>query len=85
MITSTSILLATILLFWIAWVAVAIAARRSWLPVAATIPWAMLGVGLLLNYMYDWTGTVTVMVLHVLIAGNMVRNAMPRGRGGETT
>lgn len=83
MITSTPILLGVILVFWIAWVAVAITARRSWLPIAVTIPWAMLVVGLLLNYVYDWSGTITVMVLHLLIAGNMVRNAMkhPRGEG----
>lgn len=82
MISSTSVLLAVILLFWGLWVAIAAATGRSWLPVVATIPWVVLGFGLLLNRLADWAGTITVVVLHVLIAGNMVWNVMRRPRTG---
>jgi hypothetical protein len=78
MTTGNLVLLIIVFSFWVIWVFGAIAFRRSWVNVAATIPWVMLGLGLLLNKLYDWAGTAIVGVAHIAFAANMILNALRR-------
>lgn len=43
----------------------------------ATFPLVLFGVGLLLNHMCNWVGTIVVSLLHVIILGSMVWGVIP--------
>jgi ABC-type phosphate transport system permease subunit len=78
MITSNLLLLIVVFGFWGIWVLGAIIARRSWINVAAIIPWVMLLVGFLLNKVYDWSGTIMIGVAHIAFTLSMLRDALRR-------
>jgi len=75
---STQVLLAEILLFWGAWLVLALSTRRSWIPVIPIYPGALLLAGLALNCVCAWMGTLAIAALHVGLIAMMVWQLLRR-------
>jgi hypothetical protein len=51
--------------FWILWWCCAVWAKRSWIPVIPFVPLVLFGLGVLLNSVADWLGTLITAGVHV--------------------
>ncbi len=67
MANSTTVLLSIILVYWTVWTFMMVFARRSWIPVVPAWPVALFIVGIGLNVIRDWFGTIVVGAMHVVI------------------
>lgn len=81
--SDTVILLVIVWGFWTVWWLLAVAARRSYIPVVPLYPLAFLGTGYLLDKVYPWAGTFAVGAIHLVLAAGMVRAAMRKPPGGN--
>ena len=70
--SSTFVLVMILWAFWGTWTILAIIFKRSWIHVVAIYPWLMLGLGLLLNMLYDWAGTITVGTIQLVLVVDRV-------------
>lgn len=62
---STQVLVAEILVFWGAWLVLALSTKRSWIPVIPVYPGTLFLAGIALNWVHAWVGTLAIAALQV--------------------
>lgn len=70
--SSNTLLIIIVSIFWLSWLLLAVAYNRSWVHVIALFPWAMIIVGVSVNYIFNWVGTILIICLHGGIIGRML-------------
>ncbi len=76
MASSTSTLLGLILVFWGFWMSLASYFHRSWIPVVPFYPIVLFLLGVGINYLQDWAGTVVVALIHMGLVVNILKGSM---------